>query len=75
MVFQEQISLETRGHRDMHDITAEVANVVSKSGIKTGILHLFNVGSTASLGTIEFEPGLERDLPEMLDPTTSAPSG
>ena len=67
MVFQEQISLETRGHRDMNDITDEVANVIRKSGINTGIVHLFNVGSTASLGTIEFEPGLERDLPEMLD--------
>jgi secondary thiamine-phosphate synthase enzyme len=28
---------------------------------------VFNVGSTAAIGTIEFEPGLERDLPELLD--------
>ena len=36
-------------------------------GVHTGVAQLTNVGSTASLGTIEFEPGLERDLPEMLD--------
>ncbi len=30
-------------------------------------MHVFNVGSTAALGTIEFEPGLERDLPAILD--------
>jgi len=51
----------------MHDLTDDVAQIVSSSGIRTGIVHVFNVGSTASVGTIEFEPGLERDLPELLD--------
>ena len=37
------------------------------SGIRTGVAHLVNVGSTGALGMIEFEPGLERDLPEVLD--------
>jgi secondary thiamine-phosphate synthase enzyme len=40
-------------HDHMHDLT--------------GTVHVFNVGSTASVGAIEFEPGLEADLPEMLD--------
>jgi secondary thiamine-phosphate synthase enzyme len=35
--------------------------------MRTGIAHIFNVGSTGSIGTIEFEPGLKRDLPELLD--------
>ena len=51
----------------MHDITAEVAGLVRESGVQTGTVHLFNVGSTAVVGTIEFEPGLQRDLPEILD--------
>jgi secondary thiamine-phosphate synthase enzyme len=51
----------------MHDLTGEVAAIIGASGIITGLAHVFNVGSTAALGTIEFEPGLERDLPEMLD--------
>ena len=51
----------------MHDITAQVAAVVERSGIQTGIVHVFNVGSTATVGTIEYEAGLERDYPEMLD--------
>jgi secondary thiamine-phosphate synthase enzyme len=67
MVFQGHIRVQTRGHRDMHDITAFVADQVGRSGIATGIAHIFCVGSTATVGTIEFEPGLERDLPEMLD--------
>ncbi len=51
----------------MHDITGEVAKVVISSGVKTGIVNVFNVGSTAAVGTIEFEPGLQRDIPEILD--------
>ena len=51
----------------MHDITREVQNIVWESGIKSGTANVFNVGSTGAIGTIEFEPGLERDYPEMRD--------
>jgi len=51
----------------MHDITDQVARIVAASGIRTGTVHVFNVGSTAAIGTIEYEPGLERDLPALLD--------
>jgi len=43
----------------MQDITQAVIEIVMRSGVKTGIAHLFNIGSTAALGTIEFEPGLQ----------------
>jgi secondary thiamine-phosphate synthase enzyme len=67
LVHQEQIAFETSGHRDIHDLTTDVEEIVGRSGIRLGTVHLFNVGSTAALGTIEFEPGLCRDLPEVLD--------
>jgi secondary thiamine-phosphate synthase enzyme len=67
MVYQDRFLVPTRGHRDMHDITGQVSQIVADSGIRTGVAHVFNVGSTASLGTIEFEPGLQGDFPEMLD--------
>jgi len=67
MTYQQQISLSTKGHGDMHDLTEQIAVIVNSSGIKTGLMHVFNVGSTAALGTIEFEPGLQRDLPAILD--------
>lgn len=51
----------------MHDITANVAAIVANSGISTGIAHIFNIGSTAAIGAIEFEPGLQQDLPQLLD--------
>jgi secondary thiamine-phosphate synthase enzyme len=65
--YRQRIEVETSGHRDMHDVTRQVAGVVAESGIRTGLVHLFNVGSTAAIGTVEYEPGLERDVPEMLD--------
>ncbi|MFV2067148.1 MAG: secondary thiamine-phosphate synthase enzyme YjbQ [Pirellulales bacterium] len=67
MVHQEQITLSTHGHRHMQDVTAEVEAIVGRSGIDAGTVQIFNVGSTAAVGTIEFEPGLECDFPEMLD--------
>jgi secondary thiamine-phosphate synthase enzyme len=67
MTHQQQIAITTKGHGDMHDVTAQVAAIVDASGIKTGLVNVFNMGSTASLGTIEFEPGLEHDLPTILD--------
>ncbi len=51
----------------MHDITGEVGQVVNASRVRTGVVNVFNVGSTGAIGTIEFEPGLEKDLPAMLD--------
>jgi secondary thiamine-phosphate synthase enzyme len=67
MAYQQQISLQTRGHGDMHDLTAQVASIVAASQVRTGVVNVFSVGSTAAVGTIEFEPGLQRDLPEILD--------
>jgi thiamine phosphate synthase YjbQ (UPF0047 family) len=57
MSYQKQISITTKGHGDMHDLTQQVASIVNASRIHTGTVNVFNVGSTAAIGTIEFEPG------------------
>ncbi len=67
MIHQSQITIETRGNREMHDITGEVQHAVTDSNITAGLAHIFNIGSTGAVGTIEYEPGLERDLPEILN--------
>jgi len=67
MTYQQQMTIQTRGHGDMHDLTEQVSAAVATSGIKTGTVTVFNVGSTAAVGTIEFEPGLQQDLPNVLD--------
>ena len=67
MVYQEEFDLETGGHADMNDLTSDVLAVVERSGVDSGMVNIFNVGSTGAVGTIEFEPGLRKDLPEILD--------
>lgn len=66
MTNRHQFSITTKGSGDMHDLTEKVASFVTSTGVQTGLVNVFNVGSTAAVGTIEFEPGLERDLPSTL---------
>ena len=73
MVHQQHLTLKTRGNGDMHDLTARVAEMVRQSGLHVGVAHVFCVGSTAAVGTIEFEPGLKVDLPALLN-TLAPPS-
>lgn len=51
----------------MVDLTRDATEVCRRAGVPEGLLNLFVVGSTAALGTIEFEPGLLKDLPNLLD--------
>lgn len=67
MVFQRSISVSTKMHGEMHDLTDGVHKIVAESGVVAGMVNVSVVGSTAGISTIEFEPGLKSDLPELLD--------
>jgi len=58
---------KTEGFCDIIDITAKVQDQVQKEKIQRGLAALFVSGSTASLTTIEYEPGLIQDLKEFLE--------
>src|SRR5690348_10422286 len=62
MVITKRISVSTRGDGDTVDITEAVARVVGESGVRSGVVALFAVGSTVGLTTIEFESGAVADL-------------
>jgi secondary thiamine-phosphate synthase enzyme len=57
----------TQGRCDIIDITARVQQEIQKENLENGLATLFVSGSTASLTTIEYEPGLIQDLKEFLD--------
>ncbi|HQH28898.1 MAG TPA: secondary thiamine-phosphate synthase enzyme YjbQ [Oligoflexia bacterium] len=67
MVYQTEITVPTVGHRHIEDITGRVERIVKESGVVTGTVQVYNVGSTAAITTIEYEPGLCQDLGEVLD--------
>lgn len=58
MVKTEKIKVKTKGNCDIVNITAETVEAVGKSGIVSGVVTLFNVGSTGAITTTEYEPGL-----------------
>ncbi|MFH1011608.1 MAG: secondary thiamine-phosphate synthase enzyme YjbQ [bacterium] len=61
------ISVSSRGDGDIHDLTQQVAERLADSELKDGLATVFVPGSTASITTIEFEPGLKKDMPEVLN--------
>lgn len=58
MVKTETLEIATKGNCDIVDITGEVRQAVARSGLMNGTATVFNVGSTAGVTTIEYEPGL-----------------
>ncbi|MBL8148370.1 MAG: YjbQ family protein [Blastocatellia bacterium] len=62
-----RFKVNTKGHYDFIDITAEVASIVTKSHVKSGIVLLFIPGSTAALTTIEYESGVIEDLKDLFE--------
>jgi len=67
MIHQSTIHLSTSGNGEIQDLTSRVEDIVGKSKIRAGVVHVFVVGSTAGIGAIEFEPGLQKDLPAILN--------
>src|SRR5438067_151648 len=62
MVIASRFEFETRGNTDIRDITENVAQAVTASGLQAGVATVFIVGSTAAITTVEYEPGLVQDL-------------
>ncbi|MBW2277570.1 MAG: YjbQ family protein [Deltaproteobacteria bacterium] len=63
----ETIERKTSADTDIHDITSDVARVVSESGVSAGIVCVSVPGSTASITTIEHESGALHDLTQAID--------
>lgn len=65
-VITKTIHIKTKKENDVVDITKQVTNAIVESTLENGNVTVFVVGSTAAVTTIEFEPGLVQDLPNML---------
>lgn len=66
-IITKDVYLKTKGFSDIHNLTPRVSEIVSESGINEGFCHIFVVGSTASISTMEFEPALVKDIKEKLE--------
>ena len=62
-----KISLNTHGNIEMVDITDQVSARIVESGLQNGIVALFCPSSTSAITTVEYEPGVIKDLTRLLD--------
>jgi secondary thiamine-phosphate synthase enzyme len=65
--FEAELKFATDGDGSIIDLTDRIRSIVGESGIRTGQLITFVPGSTGAVTTIEFEPGLLKDMPELLE--------
>lgn len=61
------LEIATRGGSQIVDVTGEFQAFLKAVKARQGIATVSVVGSTAGITTMEYEPGLVRDIPEMLD--------
>ena len=62
MVKTERLKLKTKGRDHVINITGEVSQALATSKVKNGLVTVFIFGSTASVTTVEYEPGLVADI-------------
>ena len=67
MVSTKEIKFDTTGPGDIVDITSDVRQAVLKSSITSGIVTVFAPGATTGITTIEYEPGLLKDVPQLME--------
>ena len=67
MVVTKRIGLKTKGNGQILDITGQVAQEVTDSGLKDGTVTVFVSGSTGGVTTVEYESGLLSDLQDLFD--------
>ena len=66
-VYQKEISVRSSSHRQLIDITREISKIVSESGIKNGLCHVFVPHATAAIIANESESGLMQDILKALE--------
>ncbi len=67
MVDTQEIKLSTSGPGDIIDLTDQLRTAVQRAGLNAGTVTAFVPGSTAGITTIEYEPGLLKDVPELME--------
>jgi secondary thiamine-phosphate synthase enzyme len=65
-MFRTILTVTSSREGDIINITPQVEKAVTESTVKTGLVHLFVQHSTAALTTIEYEPGVLKDLTRAL---------
>lgn len=66
-IITERFSINTKGHTDIINITGKIQEILNKYNLKNAQVLVYATGSTVSITTVEYEPGLIKDLPEAFE--------
>ena len=66
-VVTKQFSKSTRGFNDIVDLTSEIELFIAEQNLSEGQMLIFINGATAAISTVEYEPGLLKDIPKALE--------
>lgn len=66
-IITERIILNTKGSPDLINITDKIKGLLTSSGLTEGSLTVFVIGSTASITSFEYEPGLIKDMRDLYE--------
>jgi thiamine phosphate synthase YjbQ (UPF0047 family) len=58
MVKTEEIKFDSKGYCHIVDVTEQISEKISSSGINSGTVTIFTPSATTGLTTIEYEPVL-----------------
>ena len=67
VTYEQVLNFQTEGDGTIVDLTGKIEAALSESGVSTGQLVVFVPGSTGAVTTVEYEPGMIRDLPEFFE--------
>lgn len=66
-IFTKKLNFHMNEDVDIKDITSEIENFIQEKKLKNGFAVIFSVGSTAAISTMEYEPGLVKDIQSALE--------
>ncbi len=69
-IYKANITLKAKGFADTHNITPNLEQILTESGISEGLCTVILPGSTGGITTIEYEPEVLKDMRELLEQIT-----
>lgn len=66
-IISRKIRFSTRGNVDIINLTERVVRNLEETGLAKGVINIFVPGATAGITTMEYEPGLVEDFPQVIE--------
>ncbi|HRE41036.1 MAG TPA: secondary thiamine-phosphate synthase enzyme YjbQ [Ignavibacteria bacterium] len=66
-IITKELIYKTKGDSEIIDLTLDLNKLLIETKLSEGNCTVFSIGSTGGITTLEYEPGLLKDIPSFLD--------